>query len=314
MDDWAKEFEEKTGGRYTVEVVHGGALAAIPEAYDVVLGGIADISNIVTQDVEKPFPMAEVTALPWRYSPMDVATEAMFFNVYKEGYLDKDYADVKILYTHVSPQDDFITINPVYNVADAKGIKMVAGGGPGKPKVMQRLGGVPVFGVPPEAYTMVQKGITDGMYISGMGLKEFHWYELVNYIIEPLRLGHVVFIVAMNMDTFNKMPDDVKAIIDEMNAEGQYNMKVAVPFQGAYEGAIEFFLAEGGTEGQGGQIIEWSPEAMAELEELIAPIWEEWIAEKEAMGLPAREAVDTYYNGLKERGIEKPALGYTPGG
>jgi len=53
---------------------------------------------------------------------------------------------------------------------------------------------------------------------------------------------------------------------------------------------------------------------MAELEELIAPIWEEWIAEREAMGFPAREAIDAYYNGLKERGIEKPALGYTPGG
>jgi len=91
-------------------------------------------------------------------------------------------------------------------------------------------------------------------------------------------------------------------------------MNTAVPFQGGYEEALAFFEEQGGTEGQGGQFIDWSPEAMAELEELIAPIWEEWIAEKEAMGLPAREAVDSFYNGLVELGIEKPALGYTPGG
>jgi TRAP-type C4-dicarboxylate transport system substrate-binding protein len=309
FDAWAKDLEERTGGRYTVEVIHGGALAAIPEAYDVMATGVADISLMVPQDVEKPFPLTDAPSLPFFTSiRSDVAAKAWFDNVIKAGYLDEEYKDMKVVMTYAAIGDDFLTADPVYNVADLNGLKVTSGGGPTKVPFLKSVGAVGVFAGPPEVYEMLQKGIVEGAFCTGLGIAEFHWDEYVNYLIEPLRIGRVVHRVGMNLDTYNKMPDDVKAIVDSMDANGEYSLQIAKDFEDYYRGVMQEWLSTKG------EIIEWSPEAMAELNETVVPIWENWIADKEAQGLPAREVVDAFYNGLKALGIEEPTVGYTPGG
>lgn len=313
VEEWAKEFEKRTGGRYTVEVVHGGALAQLPETYDVVRSGMADISYVVCQSVEQPFPVAEFLSLPWLQCP-HAAQNTALFELYKKGYFDKDFKDVKTLFVYPGPQEDFLTKGkPVHKLADTKGLKLTSGGGMIKSKVIQALGATPVFGVPPEIYLMLEKGIADGTMVSGMGLKEFGWWEQLDYLIDPLRVCNVTMPVFMNLDTFNRMPDDVKAIIDEMEADGYYGRLAALGYGRDTLDSINFFLSEEG----GGTLItaeEWGPEAVAEVDEALAPIWKEWIADKEAMGLPAREVIDYFYNRLVEQGVNKPAVGYTPGG
>ena len=37
------------------------------------------------------------------------------------------------------------------------------------------------------------------------------------------------------------------------------------------------------------ELIEWSPEDVAELQELFSPIWDEWAEEMEGLGLPGKE-------------------------
>ena len=65
IEEWAKEFESKTGGRYKVDIQHGGVLAGIPQSYDVVASGVADISEIICMDVEKPFPLTDIPSMPF---------------------------------------------------------------------------------------------------------------------------------------------------------------------------------------------------------------------------------------------------------
>ena len=112
----------------------------------------------------------------------------------------------------------------------------------------------------------------------------------------------------MNMDTYNSMPDDVKAIIDDKMAVREFSLNTIAAFENVYDMVLQGWLDAGG------ERIEWTPEAIAELDELMAPVWDNWIAEKEAQGLPARQVIDEYYNALKALGEEVPAIGYTPGG
>jgi TRAP-type C4-dicarboxylate transport system substrate-binding protein len=306
-DEWAREFETKTGGRYKVEVAHGGVLAGIPQAYDVVVSGVADISEMVTMDVEKPFPLTDVPSLPFFNAPADVATKAWYNNVHKKGYLDKEFSDVKLLFQYVAMGEDFLTIKPVNSTSDLKGLKVVNGGGPTKSWILKNLKAVGVFGGPPDAYMMLQKGIAEGIFISALGLKEFHWDEFIHYIIEPLRVGTVIHTVAMNKNTYNKLPEDVKAIIEEMNANGRYSIKSASAFENIYQSTLQSWLKEGG------KSINWNKEELAKLDKTTALLWKEWIEKQEAKGIPARKVIDEYYNGLKALGIKNPALGYAPG-
>jgi TRAP-type C4-dicarboxylate transport system substrate-binding protein len=307
FEEWARDFETRTGGRYKVDVVHGGVLAGIPQSYDVVVSGVADISDIITQDVEKPFPLSDIPGLPFVHLPAEVYAKAWFNNVYKKGYLDKEFSDLKILIQFVAMGEDFLTVKPINSIADMKGLKVVTGGGPTKAKLTKSLGAVGVFGGPPDAYMMLQKGIAEAIFIAALGLKEFHWDEFIKYIIEPLCVGSVIHTVAMNKNTYNKLPDDVKAIIEDMNANGQYSLKLASAFQNIYQHVRQSWLKEGG------KSIKWNKGEIAKLNQAVAPLWKEWIATQEARGVPARKVIDEYYNGLKALGVKNPAIGYTPG-
>ena len=307
FEEWSRDFEARTGGRYKVDVQHGGVLAGIPQSYDVVRSGVADFSDIITQDVEKPFPLTDIPGLPFFHQPAEVYTKAWFNNVYKKGYLDKEFSDVKLVFQFVAMGEDFLSAKPVNSVADLKGLKVVIGGGPTKAKLTKSLGAVGVFGGPPDAYMMLQKGIAEAIFIAGLGLKEFHWDEFIHYIIDPLRVGSVIHTVAMNKNTYKKMPDDVKAIIEDMNAHGQYSLKMASAFENIYRSVLQTWLDEGGT------LIKWSEEEKTKLNEVAALLWKEWIETQEAKGVPARKVINEYYNGLKALGAENPALGYTPG-
>ena len=44
----------------------------------------------------------------------------------------------------------------------------------------------------------------------------------------------------------------------------------------------------------------------------MAPIWEEWIAEKTAKGYPAKKIVADLYASLKDLGVKNPFHGYKP--
>lgn len=305
FETWATDFEELTGGRYEVEVVHGGALAGIFESYDAVASGIADIAHFIPQDTDKPFPMSDVVALPFLQVRSDIATQALH-NVRAKGYLDKEYAGVKILFLNTSASvDDLLTINPINSIADLKGVEIGTGGG-SRIALLKGLGAVPVFAPPPEVYAMLQKGIVEGELISGYGIYIEHHDEFIRYLINPVRMFRVIHMVAMNSDTYNKMPDDVKQIVDSMDAEAKYSLMGAKILSDEYEVTMEKFLSTIGT------AIDWSEEDMAVLDGICTDIFNKWITEQEAEGWPAGEVVAEYYNSLKALGVEKPARGYPP--
>lgn len=307
FEAWGKAFEAKTGGKYKIDFQHGGVLASIPQAYDVAVSGIAEISECVTMDLERPFPLTNIPSLPFNNLPGATYTKAWHKNVFQKGYLDKEFGDVKLLFQYCGMGEDYLTVKPINNIADLKGLKIVIGGGPTKTKMMEKLGVVGVFGGPPDAYMMLQKGIVDGLFISGLGLKEFHWDEFIRYNIEPLRVTSAVHSVVMNKKAYNKLSDEAKAAIDELNKDGQVSIQLSADFDALYQAALTGFLAEKG------KTIQWDPAEVAKLDDIVKPLWQEWIAAQEAKGVPAREVIDAFYNGLKELGAANPALGYAPG-
>jgi TRAP-type C4-dicarboxylate transport system substrate-binding protein len=308
FDEWAREFEDKTGGRYEVEVVHGGVLGGPPQTYDITVSGVADICAIIAQDVQKPFPLTVIPALPFKNAPATVLSKAWINNVYKKGYLDKEWSDVKVLFQFTAAGEDFLTAKPLNKLTDLKGFKIVISGGPTKARITKDMGAVGVFGPPPEVYMMLQKGVANGVMITSLGIKDFHWDDFIKYNIDPLRIGFAAWTIAMNKDTYNNLPDDVKAILEDMNKGDRWALKQSMAFQNMYDSVVKEWL------GKGGEIIKWSDEDVKKLEKIAAPIWEEYISANEAKGVPVREVIDEVYNGLKAQGVENPALGYTPGG
>lgn len=309
LETFGADLSDRSNGMYHVEVVSGGALVPMPGSYDAIVGGVADIALFPPPMTEKPFPMTELPVMYWGPVPSETMSKAWFNSVYKQGYLDAELDEIKPLMAFVGTVGDIATINPINSLAELEGVKLANAQGPICIELMDRLGAVSVLGGPPDVYQMLEKGIAEGEFVSALGIKEFHWADFVNYAL-PIKLSHMSHIVGMNLDVYNKMPDDVKKIVDEMSMEEKYSMITPRGHDEYYESAVQYFHDEGGTD------ITWSDADMAKLNEVAGAIWEEEMVRLEGEGYPAREICDVLYNAMKDLGVAPAdiAVGYTPGG
>jgi TRAP-type C4-dicarboxylate transport system substrate-binding protein len=307
LSTWGADLQEKTGGRYTVEVVSGGALATLPECYDAVVGGVADIAVIAPPMIEKPFPLTELPVLFWGPTTSELMSKAWMKNVYEAGYLDEEWQDIKVMMSFIGPVGDIETVEPINTIADMEGLKLANAQGPICVEFAKRLGAVSVLAGPPDIYLMLQKGIADGMFGSAPMIMEFNLNEFVNYML-PIQVSHMSHIIGMNQDTYAKMPDDVKKIVDEMCADEEYSLIDPRGWDDWYNQGVQF-LIDGG-----GEKIEWSEADIAKLNEIAGALWEEEMVRLEGEGYPAREVCDALYKGMEELGAtpEEIALGYRP--
>ena len=61
---WAKEVENRTGGRVKITLFHGGTLTKAPQTYEAVVSGVADIGMSVFAYTRGRFPLLEGLDLP----------------------------------------------------------------------------------------------------------------------------------------------------------------------------------------------------------------------------------------------------------
>ena len=126
-------------------------------------------------------------------------------------------------------------------------------------------------------------------------------------MIDPLRMTGVIHNVVINKAAYDKLPADVKTILDNMDKDSKYSMKAATDFEALCAGTIDTWLKSGK-----GTLIKWSPEELAKLNAIIAPIWDAQIKSMNDQGAPATQVINDFYNALKGMGIATPAVGYTP--
>jgi len=309
FEGWAKDFEQRTGGKYAIEMVHGGALAALPDAFDAIDKGIADLGTFVPQDTNVPFPMQHIFTLPWAKSSCTEGTKAMY-DVYNQGLLDPDYdpTNVKLIFIFASSsQDDLLTAKPINGIADMKGLKVAMGGGV-RIEVFKDLGAAPVFCPPPDVTSMLQKGIVEGSFYSAYGIYMTHEEEHLFYIIDPMRMFRVCMMAGINKDVFNSLSDDAKKAIEDIDKDARFGLECAAVMDRDYNDVMNRYLGPGGE----GTLIDWSAADIATLDEICARYFKNTLAETDATGLPASKLAEAYYNGLKAAGVEKPAHGYEP--
>lgn len=304
MIEWGKELEKATQGRVKVSLSLGGAIGKPGEFYDLASKGVCDASACVPA-LGGPglFPMSEMFELPFNIPTGVIASKAMQAWA-KKGYLDKEFSDVKLMSVFGGSTDIIITKDkPVTTLADLKGMK-IWNPMPMKSEMLKQLGAVPVAFSPGELYGGLQKGIIDGAFTNYMFIYIYKIDELTNYSTVGLPNGTVNVTTVMNKNKWNKLPQDIRQIIDGMS--DKYSVKYGASFDTATNDGKSAFFKKGNKE------LEWKPEVLARADEKFLPIWEKFIEEKESKGLPARKAIRDFYNLLKDLGVETPAVGYKP--
>jgi TRAP-type C4-dicarboxylate transport system substrate-binding protein len=215
LDVWADKVEADSNGRIKIDRFPSMQLGGTPpQLIDQVIDGVADIVWTLPGYTPGRFPQLEVFELPFISTDAE-ATSRAYWELAEERMMDTDFAAFKPLGLWVHGPGVIHANRPVVDVADLAGMKLR---GPTRviTNLLTDLGatavGMPVPAVP-EA---LSRGVIDGAVIPWEVVPSLKVQELVTHHteFEGEALYAAAFIFAMNINIYNSLPDDLKAVID----------------------------------------------------------------------------------------------------
>lgn len=286
LDVWADKVEADSNGRIKVERYAAMSLGGTPpELIDHVQDGIVDIGWTVVGYTPGRFPSTEVFELPFMVSDARAASSA-FYQMFEEHMKDTEFADLHILGTWVHGPGMFHTNKPVTMPADLQGMK-IRGGSRLVNQLLELVGATPVGMPVPAVSEALSKGVIDGTTIPWEVTSSLKVPELVhNHTeFEGPALYNLTFVLAMNKDKYEGLPEDLRAVIDQNSG-------------------LEFSIFAGGTQSDAdgparqiavdlGNNIITVPEAdTGPWRDLVAPIYDSWVADMQSKGIDGQALID----------------------
>ncbi len=278
--EWAKEVEKRTGGQVQVTLFYGGTLTPADKCYDGVVKGISDLGMSVLSYTMGRFPLMEVLDLPLGSRSGQVATRLV--NDFYDKFKPKELDDVKLMYLHGHGPGLLRTKTPIRTLEELKGLKIRATGT--SAAIVSALGGAPVAMPMSDSYDALSRGVTQGILCPTESLQGWKLGEVVKYSTLDYGAAYsITFFVVMNKARWNSLPPEAQKAIEQVNAE--WIMKTGNAWD-EMDKAGEAFAA-----GQGGTVISLSAEENERWSRAMEPLFDQYVKEKSAKGLPAAEAL-----------------------
>jgi TRAP-type C4-dicarboxylate transport system substrate-binding protein len=218
LEQFGKDLESRSGGRFKVQYFAGGSLLKAPAIYKGIEAGIADIGYSHVYYTPGRMPVSELLGLPIGVPSAWVGAH-MAFDFYQK-YKPKEWDKVKVLAIHDNAPSMVISKKPVYTLDDMKGLTIRAPGVPGE--IVKALGGTPAPTPMMEVYDALAKGVNDGVWAPWETLKTFRFAEVTKYVTVSWQIGAAFpFYLAMNKNKYNSLPADLKEVVDVLSGEYQ---------------------------------------------------------------------------------------------
>lgn len=216
LEPWARKIEEESDGRIAIEIFPSMTLGGKPpELYRQLRDGAADIVWTVTGYTPGVFPRSEVFELPTVHQSSARATTLAIQDSF--DLIAEDFSDVKPLLVHVHAGQALHMVDGCIDGPDAlAGLKLRTPSRTGA-WMIEAWGAEPVGMPVPALPQALSKGTIDGTLIPFEIMPPFKVHELTSCSItgaDDNRFGTAVFLFAMNQESYDGLPDDLKAIID----------------------------------------------------------------------------------------------------
>jgi TRAP-type C4-dicarboxylate transport system substrate-binding protein len=288
-DEWGKEIAKRTNGKVQVTMFYGGTLTPADKCYDGVVKGISDIGFSVLSYTMGKFPLCEVLDLPLGSRTAMTATKLV--NEFYTKFKPKELDETKLMYLHAHGPGILHTKKAVRTLEDLKGMKIRGTGTTAR--VASSLGATPVAMPMSDAYDAISRGVVEGIVCPMEALQGWKLGEVIKYTTQNYGSAYnMVFFVVMNKNKWNTLSPDIQKIIEEVNAE--WILKQGQLWDDIDKLGIDFAVKQGDT------IIPLSKEEEAKWAKAVAPMFDDYVKDKTAKGLPAAEALKFCQERLKQ--------------
>jgi len=295
--EFIKGLEKATDGMVKVNWNTASALGPVPELYTRLVQGVIDMGQFNIGYTPGVFPVTEMFELPLRFPSAEILTKAMI-EIYKKGYCDKEYGDIKFLFYHCIGPYQLWTNVKITGVDGLVGKKLRCPS-PTYVEVTKALGAVPVSMPAGEIYTSLQKGIIDGTWACGEMAIAFKIGEIAKYLIMT-NIGTTTQTYGMNKKPYNTLPEVAKKYIEE-NWE-KHSLFGGRTFDQGNEKGFEF-ASKNKVE-----TIHWNEAELKKMNKMIVPVFSDWVKKVEAKGIPGKKALTELHQILEKMGVKDPFI------
>lgn len=213
--EWAARVNTMTGGRVTIEMLPVGSIVKHTETLDAVAAGVIDGHVTATgyfSGKDPAFGLLGNTVGAWS-DPNEMLLFIEFGGgqeLYEE--LLAPYG-VQFIGASATGLEAFVSKKPLNGVDDLKGLKMRAPEGLVQ-AVFAAAGAAPVSLPGSEVFTSLDKGVIDAAdYTVFSTNHQQGMHKIANHPVYPGFHSMPVLEVSMNKETWDGMPDDIKAIL-----------------------------------------------------------------------------------------------------
>ncbi|MEM6588064.1 MAG: TRAP transporter substrate-binding protein [Pseudomonadota bacterium] len=283
---WAERVMAASDGRIQIDHFPSMQLGGKPpELASQVVDGVADIIWTVAGYTPGRFPQLEVFELPFMMTNAEDTSRA-YWEYAEANMMDADFKDMKILGVWVHGPGVIHSNKPVESVSDLNGMKVR---GPTRviTGMLGELGATPVGMPVPAMPEALSKGVIDAGVIPWEVTAALKVPELVKnhttFGDEPLYTA--AFIFAMNKDKWEALPDELKAIIDAESG-ADFSALAGKTMQDS-DGPARKLAEEAGN-----NIIDLTPDQIAEWKAAAGNVESNWIAEMNEKGFDGQALVD----------------------
>ena len=291
----AKYIDEKSGGKFIFKLHYSESIAPAKAVLDslkieAIHGALCAFSYVPGKAplhlaLDLPYlPVADLDA--WQY------VQDKFY-AWEPVKKELERWNAVAIYSALLPQYEFMgTGKAPKSLDDWKGMRVRALGPSGD--AMKTLGAVPTSVPAPEVYTGIERGTFQAVaFPYSYSFAAYKIHEVSKWYTLGMQLGIVNNAWVFAKTAYDKLPAEHKKLLDDARPEFYKVAKEA--YRAADERNAPIF------EKAGLEKLAFTPETLKPfIDKAGKPVWDKWVQENKAKGLPAQEALDLVLQLAKE--------------
>jgi len=281
----ADAVNEMAGGAAEVKIHYGAALGPQQQTPESIKTNGYEGGQMCVGYYPNKFPLLSVMELPFLL-PVDIQARAKVETaVFNHPDIVKEMTtrwNSRYFAPALLPAYEFMGNKRIASAADMKGVKMRISGL--NASALQEFGAVPTMVTAPEGYTALERGTIDSFgFPYSYAFGAYKMYEVSKYSTEGVAMSGFMCWQGVSVDAYNKLPDNVKKALPEVQAKAQQEMIKA--YEVADEKWIPIFKEKL-------EVVQFPAEERAKLAEGAATFWAKWADEQEAKGRPGKKMLE----------------------
>ncbi|WP_126979607.1 TRAP transporter substrate-binding protein [Frigidibacter oleivorans] len=225
IDKFAELASEKSDGRITIEVFHGGQLGSGVETFEAVKNGHLDFAADSFANLASITPAFEVFHFPFLFESRQQLLAAMGSEAV-QAQVNEELKPVGLEWFATfeigGPREVGTSKKKIETAADLAGMKFRASRSPLEIASHEAWGAAGVTIDWPETPEALRLGMVDGLTVpyASFHSAKFHEGGLVKYILD-LNFQNYASVIVVNEEKFAALPEEVREILNSAAAEAQ---------------------------------------------------------------------------------------------